>query len=75
MTEKRQVCEQLWEEYKTLSEKTHINVESYVPGKPLTPHYIDPNDLVKKEELRLKLLDCKEVLNLNPEQWFDIENG
>lgn len=75
MTNKKNVCENLYKDYLKLAEKTHIRVETYVPGRPLTPQQIDPADLLKKEEIRLKLLDCKDSLNLSPEDWFEIENG
>ena len=75
MTDKKMLCETLYKEYLELEKKTHIKVELYTPGKDLTPQSINPDDLIKKEELRKKLLDCKDCLNLKDADWFEIENG
>ena len=75
MAEKKKYCEDLYNEYLELAKKTHIRVENYVPGKPLTPQHINPEDLLKKEEVRLKLLECRDILPLKEHEWFEIENG
>ena len=75
MTDKKTHCAELYKMYIELDRKTHINVETYVPGKPLKPQYINPEELLKKEEIRKELLDCKDFLDLKPDVWFEIENG
>lgn len=75
MTDKKMRCKELYEKYVELEGKTRIVVETYVPGKALMPQYINPEDLLKKEEVRKELLDCKDFLDLKPDVWFDIENG
>jgi hypothetical protein len=72
---KKILCEDLYKEYLELKKKTHITVQDHISGKPLNYNYINAKDLLKKEEIRQQLLDCKECLNLKPEEWFEIENG
>ena len=58
MAEKKKYCEDLYNEYLELAKKTHIRVENYVPGKPLTPQHINPEDLLKKEAHLNHMLYC-----------------
>jgi len=70
-------CQELYEEYVDLARKTRLMAETYVPGKPLRVQTINPEDILKKEELRKKLLDrCRPFLEskLSPEELFEIEN-
>ncbi len=79
MTEdNKNICRQLYQEYKTLSDKTASVVGSYESEKNPKSQPAILQDILKKEELRKKLLEkCKDYLKteLTPEELFDIENG
>ena len=78
MTEGKKIhCKEMYQEYRTLSERTTLVAQNYVPGKPLKPQHLDINELLKKEELRIKLLKtCRDYLEecLTPEELFEMEN-
>jgi len=74
MSDKKVFCENLYKEYLDLREKTKIEIQDYKPGQDLKTQYIDPKELLKKEEVRLKLLECKDILELKPDEWFEIES-
>lgn len=75
MSDKKTRCEELYKEYLELDQKTRIVVQNYVPGKKMIPQHIDPEELLKREELRMQLLDCRDVLSLDSEELFELENG
>ncbi|MEK7644930.1 MAG: hypothetical protein AAB391_01205 [Patescibacteria group bacterium] len=75
MSDKKTRCEELYKEYLELDQKTRIIVGNYVSGKKMTPQHIDPEELLKREELRMQLLDCRGVLDLSDDQLFELENG
>lgn len=73
----KQYCERLYQEYVELSETMKRVIEAGVAGKSST-QLIDTNELIRKEELRKKLLQtCKPFLQerLTQDQLFEMENG
>lgn len=77
-TDQKIKCGELYKEYKELAERTRIRVQEYVPGKDLESQTIKPDELLRKEEIRKKLLEqCKDFLvsELTPDDFFEIENG
>ena len=76
MTHPKENCEKLYEEYKKLSEKIRIAAHTYPKDNKSEIPALDPNDVLRKEEIRRGLIDnCKKYLNLKDEEWFEIENG
>ena len=77
MADQKSDCQKLYEEYKALRDKTRIFAQSYKLNDP-KPQQIDIDDLVKKEEVRKRLVEkCGAFLkeNLKPDELFEIENG
>ncbi len=74
MQNQKQYCENLYKEYKELLSNTQLHAEFVIPGKELNPQYIKPEDLIKCHEVQKELVKkCKPFLDLNPEEWFEIE--
>jgi hypothetical protein len=75
MTNKKLLCENLYKRYLELKEKTRVDVNVNTSGKITDPKHLSAEDLLNKEAVRQQLLDCKDSLDLRPEEWFEIENG
>lgn len=73
MSEKKTKCEELYTEYKSLLEKTNVQVQG--SGAISAARIPDAKDFLRKEEIRQELLDCRDSLDLSGEEWFEIENG
>ena len=67
----KDVCQKLYEQYTELVKDMQLHMQ--VPGKKADPKYIKPEDFARREEMRLRLLDCKDCLKLSPREWFKIE--
>jgi hypothetical protein len=75
MTYSEKTCQDLYEEYKRLSEKVQTAVHTYRDNKLETPT-LDQNEVLRKEEIRRELLGgCRKHLNLKDEEWIEIESG
>lgn len=69
-------CENLYREYLSLKEKLDnvLQVHEVVPGKPREVLPLIFGDMVKQGELAILLRNqCKECLNIDPSDWFNIE--
>ena len=74
MLDKKLHCENLYKEFLTVKKETDILVQDYIKNGVFS-HEIKAEDLIKKEELRQQILDCRDCLVLTPEEWLDIENN
>lgn len=78
MSDQKSDCQKLYEEYKALRDKTKLVAQTHKAGSEIKPQLINVNDLVKKEEIRKKLVEkCGDYLKdiLQPDELFEIENG
>lgn len=74
MNHSSESCQKLYKEYLKLKEKTQLVIHS-VEEKEVKPQILDPEDLLRKEEMRRELIsNCRKYLSLTPEQWIELEN-
>lgn len=77
-------CESDWEssteadkdyyEYDALKGRTTLVAHNMSPGTKIEAQYIDPKELMRRHELATKIVNSyKHLLDLNPGEWFYIE--
>lgn len=75
MSEQHMYCKALFEEYKVLRAKTHVQIENPPKrGESYAPQMINANDLIRTRILAKELAkNCEDYLRDQPDDWFDIE--
>lgn len=67
-------CKKLYKEYLELKQKTQLHIKRVIPGKRLESQYIDPDNILRLNEIQKKLLsECLECLSLGRQELEDLK--
>ncbi len=66
-------CDELYAEYLKLKPETTLVAHIVKPGGTYKAQYIDPNKLIRRNEIAKTLVDSyQHVLNVDPGEWYEL---